>query len=279
MEIKKIKEFIDEFYQEQKEQHRPHMGASLLGNECDRYLWLSFRAACDDSKTGRMKRLLKRGNQEESKFIEYLRNIGIHVIDGFYDKKLKKKTQHYIDLGWHIKGSYDGIARNGVPDNIYTPFILEFKTHNDKSFKSLVKNGVKASHFTHFVQMQIYMLGSGINRALYCAVNKNDDDLYFEQIDYSEDIAKFHFERGVSIVKSISPPQKLSNDPTYYKCKMCSFYDYCHKEKLHNRNCRTCVHSIPMPDSTWRCEKFQANNIPFDYQMKGCKDQKQIDGI
>ena len=34
---------IYEWYESKKEGHREHLGASLIGHHCDRYLWLTFR--------------------------------------------------------------------------------------------------------------------------------------------------------------------------------------------------------------------------------------------
>ena len=38
------------------------------------------------------------------------------------------------------------------------------------------------------------------------------------------------------------------------------------------KNCRICAHSTALPDSTWRCEKHNADGIPLDFQRKGCAD-------
>jgi len=36
-------------------------------------------------------------------------------------------------------------------------------------------------------------------------------------------------------------------------------------------NCRTCAHVTPMKDSTWRCERHDADGIPVEFQRQGCE--------
>jgi hypothetical protein len=89
----------------------------------------------------------------------------------------------------HFGGSLDGVAK-GLPEAPKTPAVLEFKTHNDKSFTDLVKNKVQASKPQHYDQMNIYMGLMELDRALYMAVNKNTDDLYTEWVHFVQD--RFH---------------------------------------------------------------------------------------
>jgi len=36
-------------------------------------------------------------------------------------------------------------------------------------------------------------------------------------------------------------------------------------------NCRTCCHSTPKQDGTWRCERFNFEPIPVENQRAGCE--------
>lgn len=72
------------------EPHRWHLGASLIGHACSRYLWYVFRwvgvmRTSGDTITeqrenlARMQRLFNRGHREEERYIEYLKAIGFEV--------------------------------------------------------------------------------------------------------------------------------------------------------------------------------------------------------
>lgn len=247
---------IDEWFEHQSaEKWRPHLGASLLGHPCERYLWLSFRWAVREHFSGRMLRLFDRGKREEAVFVKLLRNIGvvIHSTDADADGK-----QVYVSVAPHVGGSLDGIIESGVPEAPKARHIAEFKTHNKKSFDELEKKGVFEAKRRHWCQMQVYMAGTGIDRALYVAVCKDDDRLYTERVEYNAAIAKHIIERGARIALADKAPPPVSTDASWYQCKICGYYDFCHGEHLTREvNCRTCALSTPRADGTWFCEYWQ----------------------
>lgn len=256
---------IDAFHERHQEPPRAHLGASLLGHHCERYLWLSFRWVRPERFSGRILRLFRRGHNEEATIIRDLRNVGIDV-------KTTDGSQDRVDFGNHVSGSMDGMAYSGVHEAPKTPHVLEFKTHSKKSFDDLEKNGLEKSKPQHFAQCNVYMLGANIDRALYVAVCKDDDRYYTERVKLDKEFAQKLVDKGHRIVAEPSLPPPISTDPTWYQCKICSYHEFCHKQALPVSSCRTCAHSTPMPDSTWRCERHQADNIPLEFQRKGCND-------
>lgn len=257
-----VKILIDNFHEGEslKENPRDYFSVSSIGHECDRWLWLNFRWVFSNIFSGRMKRLFRRGHLEEDVFDLDLKSIGMEV---------RKASR--VKYGHHISGEPDRIVK-GIPESPNKEHIAEYKTHNDKSFKDLKENGVKKSKYMHYAQMQVYMLLTGIDRCIYLAVNKNDDELYYERIRYNESEANQLIERAKSIIYNPRPPERISNDPTWYKCKMCPAHDFCHVSKLtKNVNCRTCAHSTPKEDETWHCSRWD-DFIPLDVQRTGCDD-------
>jgi hypothetical protein len=155
---------------------------------------------------------------------------------------------------------------------MFAKHIAEFKTHSTKSFADVVKQGVEKSKLEHFVQMQLYMSGTGIERALYVAINKDDDSIYTERLAYDKAVADKYIARGHRIAQADRMPEPLSTDPSWYQCKWCPAYAMCH-EAQHTKevNCRTCAHSTAKPDSTWHCARHDADDIPLEWQVSGCE--------
>lgn len=58
---------------------RHHLGASIIGRECYRELWYSFRWATNACLEGRVLRLFDRGHEEESRFVDWLEMVGAKV--------------------------------------------------------------------------------------------------------------------------------------------------------------------------------------------------------
>jgi hypothetical protein len=257
-----IANLIDQHHESNQSKPRPHLGASIAGHHCDRWIWLSFRWAVIEKFPGRILRLFRRGHLEEAQIVKDLEAIGVTVTD----------DQKRVTLGGHVSGSIDGIA-DGVPGAWQTAHLVEMKTHALKSFKDLAANGVEASKPQHYAQMQLYMHGLGLTRALYFAVCKDNDEIYTERVRYDEKAATAMMERAERISLADRIPDPISTDPSWYLCKWCPAHAFCHKaEPTHHVNCRTCAHATAKPDGTWRCERHEADGIPEDFQRRGCDD-------
>ncbi len=239
------------FPQGNSEGFRTHLGASVIGQSCVRSAWYDFRWASTETPEPRMIRLWARGDREEFVFEDLLRNAGFEI----YTEDAETGTQFRIsDIGGHFGGSLDGIVTN-VP-GMEGWGLLEFKTHNEKSFKKLQKEGVKKSKPQHFAQMQTYMGYKGLAFALYCAVNKNNDELYFEVIEFDSAIFNRYKMRADLIVNSEQALEKMSSSPAYFECRFCKHIDLCHRGALPMRNCRTCAFAHANPENgKWECTK------------------------
>ena len=263
IELDTITSRIDKFHEDKPNKPRPHLGVSQIGHHCDRKLWLSFRWAVIEKFPGRMLRLFRRGQNEENVVVNDLKDIGMVI-------RSTGKNQERVDFGSHVSGSIDGIITSGVPEAPDKVHLLEIKTHNQKSFDDLVKNGVEKSKPEHWAQCHGYMLGMEIDRALYVAVCKNTDDIYTERIHLEKKKATALIERAKRIALSDRMPVPLSTDRSWYQCKFCPAHDLCHVSKLTKEvNCRTCAHSTALENGTWTCEKYKSE-IPTDFQYTGC---------
>lgn len=257
------------------EQARTYLGASVIGNECSRALWYTFRFASREDFDGRMYRLFQSGHLAEPRFIADLRSIGATVWDV---EPATGKQFEMVDHGGHMRGHCDGVAK-GIPGGGHRAHLLEFKTHSAKSFADLKKKGVKAAKPTHWAQCQWYMGKMGLERALYLACSKDTDELYSERIAFDKVAFEKIQAKAESIIFAASPPPKISDDPKFFICNWCSHKDVCHGNRVPAVSCRTCVHSTPERegDGRWSCAKTgtpdpNINSIPIHVQRTGCPE-------
>jgi len=256
---------------------RPHLGASQIGKECERELWYGFRGASRRTFPGRILRLFDRGHREEESLVRWLRKTGaiVHEVDPATGDQFRFRA-----VGGHFGGSMDGCVR-GLVESPKTWHVLEFKTSGDKPFRSLAKNGVEKAKPEHFAQVQVYMSLSGMRRAFYLVVNKNDDTLYSERVTFDANVAKEMLEKAARIIRSQNPPAKLSDDPTWWKCRFCDFSSTCHEGSLPDLHCRTCLHATPETDGDeprWSCA-VHGRDLPFDAQLRGCISHRYIPSL
>lgn len=261
-------------FRDEEESFRSHMGASIMGEKCGRAIWYSFRWATKAAFTGRMVRLFNRGHLEEPRFIAMLMTIGATI----YQVDANGKQYRITGSSGHYGGSGDGIAANlpGLAPGTHS--LLEFKTHNDDSFKKLVKEGVRSSKFEHFAQMQQYMRKMGIPVALYMAVNKNTDELYCEWVALDSETADLFIDRADKIVWMQNAPPRIGSPPSpgNWDCKWCQHRPVCFLKAAPAINCRTCVYSNPSEDGKWTCRNPKISLIspliiPEDIEKRGCQ--------
>jgi len=253
-----------DWYEKQSEPHRAHLGASLIGHHCDRYLWLVFRWADTPKFSGRLRRLFNTGKREEERVYDELRAIGIelHTEDEGQQIQCRDQTGHF-------GGSVDGVGR-GFIEGKNTWAVLEIKTFNDKAFMDVRNNGVKAQKPQHYAQMQTYMGLMNLERALYFAVNKNTDEIYTEWVHFDEKEFLNITIRSSMIVLSSRPKPRISEDPANWQCKMCNMHALCHLAKMPEFSCRTCVNATPVEEGRWVCE-LKKKHISVSEQQRGCE--------
>ncbi len=250
---------------EHTEELRSHMGYSTIGDECGRKLWYSFRWVARPSFKPSTLRLFERGHLEEARFVRWLTLAKVTV---FQNDPATGKQYQFKGYKGHGGGEIDGVGVGVISDD---PYLLEFKTHNEKSFKDLVANGVEMAKPLHFVQMQMYMGHYKLKRALYLAIDKNSDNLYDEVVLYDAAVYQKYLARLAALIDAPEPPPRLSNNPTWFACKWCDFHTVCHLKGEPLRNCRTCAHSTPVEDGQWDCAKESpARVIPITVLRTGC---------
>jgi hypothetical protein len=253
---------------------RGHLGASLIGMKCDRRLWHSYRWSTRPKHSGRILRLFETGSREEARLTANLRRIGVVVED--VDPATGRQWT-VRDATGHFGGSMDGIGLGFVeaPKALH---VLEYKTHNQKSFSDVVRHGVEKSKIQHYAQMNVYMHLKNIQRAFYIAVNKNTDELYQERIKYNPEYSIKLIDRANYVINSPNPPPRISNDPSWFECKMCNHNSVCYGQTAPDRHCRSCVFSLPIENGKWHCNKHNSE-IPLQTQKAGCNFHRYLPSL
>lgn len=264
---------ILDYWKSKNTGNRRHLGASQIGKRCERALFYQFRWAVTPEFDGRLMRLFDRGHREEDTFIEELKAVGCV----FYEQEDGEQLNFGI-LDGHFGGSCDGVIASGVIEAPKSPHIAEFKTHSNKSFNDLHKKGVQESKPEHYFQMQTYMGMTGdmygasnrIERALYVAVNKDNDQLHVERVRYDAKAYESMKAKADRIIFTNRAPVGISQDPQWYECKWCDYYGLCHQQKMPEVNCRTCAHSTPIAEGKWSCAYLEME-LDDATEREGCQ--------
>ncbi len=258
-----IKQKIDEYCQKVYDDGpRKHLGASLIGHDCSRYLQYSFRWMFREQFSARMYRLFNRGHLEEKRLIEWLRGIGFIV----YDVGTNGKQNRFSAINGHFGGSCDAIIQKSEGEEFE---LLELKTSNSKGFLELLKSSLKICKPVHWAQICVYGFQMELKKVVYMAVNKNDDDIYVETQDIDLQYGEQLTNKAEKIIIADALLPKLSENKSFWKCKFCPAFDVCHNEKMPNKNCRSCKYSRPVENAQWHCLQYN-QIIPENFIPIGC---------
>lgn len=254
---------------------RSHLGASIIGRECERELWLGWRWTFKRSFKPRILRLFNRGHQEEARFLALLEMIGVQ-----FHQLPDGEQERISDHGGHFGSALDGVLW-GVPECPDEWILGEFKTFGTKPFCELVNKGVSVAKPEHYSQMQTCMARRGIHKCLYMAVNKNDDDIYCQIVEYDHPHAGRELGKAARVITRRDAPARFSEDPSHFKCSFCDAKQRCHfpEQAAPPKNCRTCKHSLAdIPSGTWGCELLNME-LSKELQRVGCDQWDPIPAL
>lgn len=246
--------------EEEKQEFYRWLGASLIGHECTRYIFLKFICAFNENFTGRILRVFRNGHEAEPRIGADLKLAGCEIFD----------EQLEIDAPFckgHAGSTIDGKIK--MPDG--EVLLLEYKTAKSTAFKKYQKEPIKISNPRYYYQVQINMHLTGLKKAMWIVENKDTNELHIEYIDYDHQDACSKLSLMHKIVNEGFTGEKCSENPDYFQCKWCSANSICHGKKTPRMHCLTCCHSIAIEDGKFRCMLYQTE-IPNEFLSKGCPE-------
>ncbi len=216
---------------------RQYLGASRLGLACDRALQYEYAGAPvdpDRDLSGRTLRIFEVGHVLEELVIRWLRLAGFEL----YNQKANGGQFGFSVAGGRIQGHIDGIISAApVELGLTFPMLFECKTMNDKSWRETVKKGVTVAKPIYAAQMAIYQAymeaeieGISRNPALFTAINKDTQEIWFELVPFDAGLAQKMSDRAVKIIQATEAGELLPRsfmEASHIECKFCPWQDRC----------------------------------------------------
>lgn len=207
---------------------RAYLGASIIGDPCVRRLWLRYRGMFRETFSPRVLRLFERGRREELIILMELAGAGYNVLGA--DPETGEQFGY---------GAYDGHFRCHIDGKIELGgewTLLECKTHNDRAFYKLDRDGVAVANPKYYVQMQVCMAMAKLKQGLYYGVNKNTDAIYPEIIPFDAKVAQ---EASKKVARVLFPaiPERIDDAKECSKCpakEVCANPPACTRVPVYN---------------------------------------------
>lgn len=265
-----------------QEKPRAYLGMSSVGGSCGRKLWYDFRKVGREVFDAATLKRFEDGHRTEALVIDRLRLLeGITLVD----RQENGEQIGYIDLDGHFRGHLDGDII-GILQAPKTPHVFEAKCCSEKKFNELKKvvaelgekQALKKWNPVYYTQGQLYCHYHNRTRHYLVVATPGGRDWMGVRTDYDAAHAIQTIAKAKRIIQSNEPLDKLSNDPSYFECRYCTFSNICHKGEMPARNCRTCVHSSAIADAQWHCQRF-GKQLTLDEQIAGCEAHLVLPGL
>lgn len=237
---------------------RPHLGGSVIGHPCRRYILYHFRWAYKNKIESKLHRIFRIGDAIEGIIVEELKYIDIQITHD------QSKVSGYKD---HGGGSIDGECFiDGVKH------LFEAKSMNHTNFLDLQRKKVEESKPQYYNQCQIYMGKRKLDKTLFIAMDKNTSDIYVEIIKFDEYTYEMLLAKEEEIIDAvhINHFPRISDNPSWYQCKYCDAKDVCHMGIMPEQNCRTCAYVDIKENGVWWCT-YHDIDLTVEEQEAGCE--------
>jgi len=267
---------------EAQKKPREYLGMSQIGDSCSRKLWYGFRFAGREKFDAATLKRFEDGHRTEDLIIKRLRMLdGITLISHNKDGSQIGYKDHDGHFSGHLDGDIIGILQ--APK---TAHVLEVKCCSEKKFNELKKavtelgekQALKKWNSVYHTQGQLYCHYHNRTRHYLVVATPGGRDWMGVRTDYDAAHAIQAIAKAKRIIGSNEPPDRLSNDPSYFECRYCAHSGICHKGDMPDRSCRTCVHSSPIANSEWHCARF-GRQLTLDEQVAGCPAHLMLPGL
>lgn len=220
---------IDLALTENQEEPRAYLGASRLGEPCDRKLCYELMLVPHDPGRefdGRTMRIFGAGHQFETLMVSWLRSAGFELVTA----RKNGEQFGFSVAGGKIAGHIDGAILSGPPLGISYPMGWENKALNDKGWSKIAKDGLRIGNEEYYAQVQVYMAYMELEHVLFTALNKNDQRIHAEIVKFDPATAQALSDRAVKIVRAVERGEllpRMASSRDFYRCRWCSRQDRC----------------------------------------------------
>jgi hypothetical protein len=206
----------------EKDTPRDYVGASSIGNHCERKVWYQYKGVSYQCPST-LKITFEIGRRLEAMIIDYLSLSNIKIIRPTSENPLFCFDKDLPSFSGHMDALIE------LSDGRRA--ILEIKTAKASSyakFANPIKGGVKNWNPQYYSQIQSYMGMTGIHDAVFFVINKDSSECQEEWVKFN---SLFYDElkvKATRIIDSVEEPERINKNPIFYLCQMCGYKEKCH---------------------------------------------------
>ena len=262
--------------EKKKEAFRHYLGMSIIGDECWRKLFYTYRSAQTREFNASGVRAIEDGYTQEAVMAKRLRMLPYIEL---YTEDPENPGQQigFSLLLDHFRGHADGVIR-GLLESPKTFHIWEHKSVNETKFNKLValkkekgeKQALQEWDPIYWNQAIIYMHCAQLTRHYLTVTTPGGRDYVSCRTEYNRSVAESIIAKAQSLIfDNWNIPARLSDKREFYLCKWCEHQGICHDGDFPLVHCKTCRYLEPVKDGKWNCLKHEKEIIE-DMLFQGC---------
>lgn len=214
------------------EPRRRYLGASSLGDKCERKLWYQYNGYPAAPRRANLIYAAQDGHRSEAVVADRLRKVpGVEL----WTLDDQGNQYGFTDFDRRFAGHIDGMIR-GILQAPKTLHVWENKALNEKRFKEFRKaldtSGEKQClvnfDFKWYTQAQIYMGYFDATRHYLTACYAGAREMLSCRTEFDRAFFDASRAKALRIIEAKEPPVRLSDRPEFFECRWCEFRGVCH---------------------------------------------------
>ena len=266
---------------------RHYLGASQIGKQCSRELFLNWRWCFPPINNSRLERIFELGHILEEQIANIFKDK-ISGVDLITHEKGKQIGSSFF--GGHLQYHIDGLLNTKTSSGLH---LWECKSANQTRYKKLLREGYKKFSPEYHSQIMFYCGALKEQTELQISdeilvnvYNKNTSEIYSESIEFEPTIYEKLKDKAQWLLNLKEPPVGAYRASDYQVKNFMSEEErgiYTGKFTPGSVNCRNCRFSKPDIKNTsdkaiWGCLK-KKKLLSIKDQQKGCFEHQFIPGL
>lgn len=211
---------------------RKYLGASGLGDPCERKVWYQMTGAPAAPIAYSGLYAIAEGHRTEDLVAERLRMVpGVQL----WTVDESGNQFGFSDYDGRFKGHIDGVI-TGLLQAPKTPHIWENKSTNPVKFKKFQdcvdKHGEKQAlqnwDYTYYVQAQLYMGYFDLTRHYLTVTTPGGREIASCRTEFIPAFFQGQRDKAKRILDAKEPPARVMDNESYWLCKWCRFREHCY---------------------------------------------------
>jgi len=253
------------------------LGASSIGRECERSLWLEFRWAKVPEFDAMSIKRFEDGDRGEIIMAERLRMLDVELCTE--DPRTGRQFE-FEEIEGHFvfrpDGAILGLLQAPKRWHLWENKVSEKGPRELAKLKQSLgeKAALRAWNAVYYAQAVIGMWLMGLERCYHTVSSPGMRHTVSCRTEEDDEEAMRLLAKARRVIEAKRAPPKIGEE-THYVCRTCSLSSLCHSNEFALVSCRTCLHSTPIEKGQWHCQRF-GKLLTLETQKEGCPSHKFI---